>query len=46
MSLQVTANQEPRAYAAKLAWNARKNELMPMLATGPPAINTAVKVGS
>ncbi|GAB4813331.1 hypothetical protein N2152v2_000377 [Parachlorella kessleri] len=41
--IKVTASQEPRTYAAKLAWNARKNELMPMLATGPPAINTAVK---
>ena len=42
--LQVSSKEEPRHYSAKIAWNARNNSHMPLLATGAPAINCAIKV--
>lgn len=45
-SLQISSKEEPRHYSAKIAWNARNNSHMPLLATGAPAINCAVKVGA
>jgi hypothetical protein len=41
---QISSKEEPRHYSAKIAWNARNNSHMPLLATGAPAINCAVKV--
>lgn len=41
---QISSHEEPRQYAGKIAWNARNNTHMPLLATGPPAINVAIKV--
>ena len=42
---QISSKEEPRHYSAKIAWNARNNSHMPLLATGAPAINCAIKVG-
>ena len=42
--LQISSKEEPRHYSAKIAWNARNNSHMPLLATGAPAINCAIKV--
>lgn len=41
---QISSKEEPRHYSAKIAWNARNNSHMPLLATGAPAINCAIKV--
>lgn len=41
---QISSKEEPKHYAGKLAWNARNKTHMPLLATGPTAINTAIKV--
>lgn len=42
--IRVTGKEEARHYAPKIAWNARNNSHMPLLCTGPPAINVAIKV--
>ena len=44
LPLQISSKEEPRHYSAKIAWNARNNSHMPLLATGAPAINCAIKV--
>ena len=44
--VQISSKEEPRHYSAKIAWNARNNSHMPLLATGAPAINCAIKVGA
>lgn len=41
--IRVTGKEEARHYAPKIAWNARNASHMPLLCTGPPAINTAIK---
>jgi stage V sporulation protein SpoVS len=41
--IKISSKEEPRHYSAKIAWNARNNSHMPLLATGAPAINCAVK---
>lgn len=41
--IKISSKEEPRHYSAKIAWNARNNSHMPLLATGAPAINCAIK---
>lgn len=41
--IKISSKEEPRHYSAKIAWNARNNTNMPLLATGAPAINCAIK---
>ncbi|KAL6766956.1 EZY7 [Auxenochlorella protothecoides x Auxenochlorella symbiontica] len=41
--IKISSREEPKHYASKIAWNARGDRHMPLIATGAPAINIAIK---